>query len=337
MKAHARENPRFVLLDMATQGTRRGFEQDVRDGLLHGPKRLSCKYFYDEDGSELFEEICALEEYYLPRAEREILETRAAEIAAKLPRGGALIELGSGSSAKTRLLITALLSRLGGGGRLRYVPIDVSRTMLEESSRALVEEYAQLEVTAIAAEYEAGLDRLARLDPPLGAKLFLWLGSNIGNFDRAGAAAFLRRVRGAMDKGDRLLIGVDLRKDRRVLEPAYDDARGVTARFNKNILARINRELEADFDLDAFDHRAVYEETIGRIEMYLVSKRAQRVRIGALDLEIEFAAGEAMHTEDSYKYSPEELEALAGAAGLRVEELWFDSEKRFAEVMFVRD
>lgn len=305
------------------------FVEDVRRGLTTTPqKTLACQYFYDELGSKLFEEICTLEEYYPPRAEREILEARAAELAG--PRA-ALVELGSGSATKTRIVIEAMLARHGS---LVYVPIDVSHTMLIESSEALVADHPTLHVLGIAAEYQAGLEELARRD--LGPKLVLWLGSNIGNFDRPSAAAFLRRVASTMATGDRLLVGADLRKDKRTLEAAYDDARGVTAAFNKNILARINRELDGTFDLEAFRHRAVYLETEGKIEMHLVSARAQTVTIGALDLDVAFDAGEHIHTEDSYKYSRDELRGLADAAGLEILSQWTDHAERFSETLFTR-
>lgn len=322
----ARERLQVIDAGLGEQGP--AFAEDVARGLQDRPRKLSCKYFYDREGSELFERICALEEYYLTRAERQILEDHAAVIVASLPERAAIVELGSGSSAKTRLLLEAALDR---GGRLSYVPVDVSRSMLVETARALIAEYERLDVTAIAAEYEAGLAELnqLRLEP----KLVLWLGSNIGNFDRPSAARFLARLRDTLGPEDRLLVGVDLRKDPEVLVRAYDDASGVTAEFNKNILRRINRELGADFDLAAFAHRAVYDERAGRIEMYLVSLVEQRVRIPALGRDVVFGAGEPIHTEDSHKYSREELDELAESSGLVVQRVWLDREARFAEVL----
>jgi dimethylhistidine N-methyltransferase len=305
------------------------FARDVESGLKANPKQLHCRYFYDEEGSRLFEAICQLPEYYLTRAEREILLTQAAEIAAACPANLTLVELGSGSAAKTRILIEALLQRQE---TLRYVPVDISRSALEDSSRALLQEYAGLEIVAIAAEYQDGLQKLQ--SAVAGPKLILWLGSNVGNFERADAADFLRQVRDTMNPADRLLVGIDLRKGRAVLEPAYDDAQGVTARFNLNLLARINRELGGQFDLQGFRHRAVYDEKIGRVEMYLDSACDQTVLIDGLGLNISFAAGEAVHTENSYKYSLAEIEALAAAAGLRLERQWLDGERRFSENLF---
>jgi dimethylhistidine N-methyltransferase len=307
----------------------RAFFDDVIAGLSAKRKQLSCRYFYDEAGSQLFEEICALDEYYLTRAEREILERRKHEIAALAPEGAVLVELGSGSAQKTRLLIEALLEKQG---RLRYVPIDVSRSMLEESTRALLASYRALEVEPIAADYRAGLVALKKTSR--GPNLILWLGSNIGNFDRPEAAAYLSSIREVMAPNDAVLIGVDLRKYKAVLEAAYDDALGVTAEFNKNILRHINRVLGGNFDVDRFRHRAVYAESAGRIEMYLDSAVAQRVRIA--DIEFAFEAGEAIHTENSYKYDASEIHALADTARLELESLWTDGQGRFADVLLRR-
>jgi L-histidine N-alpha-methyltransferase len=300
------------------------FAADVRAGLTAPRKRLSCRYFYDAEGSALFEEICALPEYYLTRAELSILQAHAGEIIASCSSDAALVELGSGSATKTRALIEAALD---AHEAVRYVPIDISRSMLEESSRALLADYPTVEITAIAAEYRAGLRWLKRRREP---KLVLWLGSNVGNFGRGEAARFLRGVRATMSAGDRLLMGVDLRKSRAVLEAAYDDAAGVTARFNLNLLARINRELGGHFRLGSFAHRARWNEGRGRVEIEIVSRRAQLVRIDALDLAVPFAGGERIYTESSYKYSPAEIDELARAAGLFVERRWLDGEQRFS-------
>jgi dimethylhistidine N-methyltransferase len=215
---------------------------------------------------------------------------------------------------------------------LRYVPLDICRTVLEESSRDLLQTYPQLEVLAIAGEYHEGLDRLRTIAAP--NKLVLWLGSNIGNLERAEAARFLAQVRGTLTPGDRLLVGIDLRKDRATLEAAYNDPCGVTAAFNRNLLVRTNVELGGHFDVRSFEHRAVYDEEAGRVEMYLVSTRLQQVHVDRLALEVRFNAGEAIHTENSYKYSPTEIEALATAAGLRTEQAWLDPELRFRLNLF---
>lgn len=348
---------RFTLIELPAASPAATFAEEVRAGLAAQPKRLPCRFFYDREGSLLFEAICELPEYYLTRTERGILERQADEIVAPFPKQVSLVELGSGSAAKTRLLIEAFLHR---GVAVRYVPVDISRSMLEQSSLALLREYATLEILALAAEYRDGLrylggkrqaDSCPEFAPPfpvanrvdeLGPeetdrpKLILWLGSNIGNLERDEAAAFLSQTRETMAASDRLLVGVDLRKDRAVLEPAYDDALGVTAQFNINLLARINRELGGEFDLAAFRHRAVYDEELGRIEMYLVSMCVQRVAIERLGLTVHFAAGEAIHTENSYKYSLGEIDAVATAAGLQIERQWLDPARRFSANLLAR-
>jgi len=316
---------RYTLIDSNTAMDLDAFGAEVEAGLMAERKTLPCRFFYDEVGSELFEEICELSEYYLTRTEREILAAHADEIGRLFDTPITLAELGSGSASKTRLLIEALLRAHGG---LRYVPVDISKTMLEASSLELLGCYEALEIRAIASEYEVGLRHLRReTDRP---KLIAWLGSTIGNFAPAEAATFLGRVRGAMSPSDRCLVGIDLRKDRAVLESAYDDEAGVTARFNINLLERINRELGGEFRVDRFSHRAVWDEQAGRVEMHLVSGSDQRVPIRDLDLEIEFRSGESIHTESSFKYSQSEIYALAAEAGLLVERRWLDGRSFFS-------
>ena len=311
------------------------FAADVRRGLTADPKFLLPKYFYDELGSRLFDAICLLPEYYLTRAESEIFARHAAEIAARARAGAGrvtLFELGSGSAAKTRRIIDALVS---AQGRLDYVPVDISPAALEESARALLGDYPSLSVTAYAADYDTALPRLPE---SLGAgerALVLFLGSNVGNFDRAEARDFLRRVRAALRPGDLLLLGADLKKEAAVLEAAYDDGLGVTAAFNLNLLARINRELGADFGVRDFRHVARYDEGEGRVEMHLESTREQTVRVGALGLDVGFRRGERVHTESSYKYSTAELSALASDTGFEREQTWLDPAGRFSSNLFV--
>lgn len=280
-------------------------------------------------GSQLFEEICELPEYYLTRCERSILEKRAPEIAARFDSPATLVELGSGSASKTRLLIDAFLERQG---RLVFAPIDISQTMLEQSADSLLADYPSLEIRAFAGRYESGLDYLAK--GHVSPRLTLWLGSSVGNLDRRDAALFLRDVRAGMDDSDRLLIGIDLRKDRLTLEAAYDDSQGVTARFDLNLLDRCNGELGGNFDVSAFAHRATWREDVGRVESHLVSQRDQRVRIDALDLDIEFAEGEAVHTENSYKYSYDEIDWLARSAGMSCETRWLDPDGLYSLNLF---
>ncbi len=300
----------------------------MREGLTAPSKRLPSRFFYDAEGSRLFERICDLPEYYLTRTEAEILESAGPDLAERLPDIETLIELGSGSAIKTELLIRAFEP----DRELRYAPIDVSRSALEDSVARLEERHPDLEILAAVAEYETGLAALERLD--LGPTLLVWLGSSIGNLERNAAGAFLDRLRCEMSLEDRLLVGIDLRKDRETLERAYDDRQGVTARFDLNLLTRINRELGADFDLDRFAHRVHYDEVSGSVQSFLESQRRQTVRIGALGLEIAFEAGERIHTEDSVKYSPEEIDALAAQAGLSLERRYLDRAQRFTLNLF---
>jgi len=313
------------ILGLGRSTTVEDFAAAVGAGLTSVPKRLDCAWLYDERGSELFEAICELPEYYATRAEREILETHARDILDCAPPDLTLVELGSGSSVKTRVLIEELLRQRG---RLQYVPIDISRSILESSSRALLEDHAGLEIHGLAMEYQDALHQLRRLFP--GPKLVLWLGSTVGNLARPEASVFLRGVRDDLEPGDRFLMGIDLRKDPGALERAYDDAQGVTARFNLNLLARINRELGGHFDLDAFTHEARYDRELGRIEMHLVSQRDQRVTIDGLDLVVDFAERETIHTENSHKYSRREIDELVSAAGFELNGQWLDREERFS-------
>lgn len=323
----------YQLVDCNSTPREDDLAEDVRAGLTSDPKHLSCRFLYDRKGSELFEAICKLPEYYLTRAESEIIETHAREIAETVPAKTTLIELGSGSSAKTRLLIGELHRR---NPQLVYVPIDIARDMLEQSSRALLRQCRGIRVLALAGEYNACLSCLEKYLPPGGAKLILWLGSNIGNLGRHDAANFLVRIARTLGAADRVLVGIDLRKDRAALERAYDDSAGVTAQFSSNLLARINREIGGHFQLSAFRHEAQYEEADGRMKIFLRSLRDQRVRIDDLKLDVRFAKGERIHIEDSYKYSFEEITELADAAGLRLERLWLDTNRQFSLNAFAR-
>jgi dimethylhistidine N-methyltransferase len=240
------------------------------------------------------------------------------------PRSPVMIELGSGSSTKTRRLIEALLE---AHGALHYIPIDVSATILQESARELIRDYHSLRVTGYAANYHHALAVLsARIRRP---KLLVFLGSSLGNYDKADASALLAHMAQSMRPSDRLLLGTDLAKDRAILEPAYDDAQGVTAAFNRNILARINRELGADFDLEAFEHRALYNPELGRVEMHLVSRREQTVRIPGAGMTVAFAAGETIHTENSHKYTISGLQELAASSGFVEDAAWTDARGWF--------
>jgi len=295
------------------------FADEVRAGLSNADKSLPCRFFYDDLGSKIFEEICDLEEYYLTRVERSILIDRAVEVAKRFDEDVALVELGSGSAEKTRILIEALLDRQKS---LVYIPIDISRAALEESGRALLLDHPRLNVQAISGEYEIALSTLRenRTTP----RLILWLGSSVGNLHKPEAVAFLGQIRAEMSPADRMLIGIDLRKDRERLERAYDDSQGVTARFNKNLLVRINRELGGDFALDQFSFRARYHEDSGSVASSLVSLCDQEVAIANLGRTFAFAKHEEIHTENSYKYSLEEIDALAAGGGMTCEARWLD-------------
>ncbi|MGW0954355.1 L-histidine N(alpha)-methyltransferase [Streptomyces sp. NPDC002545] len=292
---------------------------DVQNGLTSDPKTLPPKWFYDARGSELFEQITELPEYYPTRAEREILAGRAAEIAAALP-ARTLVELGSGSSEKTRHLIEAL-------PRLHtYIPVDVSDTALEQAGRALVAERPGLNVHALIADFTAAL----ALPHSPAPRLLAFLGGTIGNLLPGERAEFLASVRALLSPGDALLLGTDLVKAEDVLVRAYDDAAGVTPAFNKNVLSVVNRELGADFEPDAFDHVALWDATNEWIEMRLRSRTAQTVKVPALDLAVHFAAGEELRTEVSAKFRKDRVSAELAAAGLELERWWTDGEERFA-------
>lgn len=307
------------------------FRADVRAGLTAHPKWLLPKYLYDELGSQLFEAICLLPEYYLTRSEEEILNRYADEIVAQLEGPIALLELGSGSATKTRNLIEALLRRQS---ELQFIPIDISASALEESSRVLLQSYEGLSVNALAGDYFSGL-RALKDETVEGRILALFLGSNIGNFEPKEALDFLRAVRGVLRPGGGLLLGADLRKEASVLELAYDDPLGVTSAFSLNMLNRLNREFDGDFEVRGFRHLAKYNEAEGRIEIYVESLRDQTVTLRGLDLTVTFRAGEKVHTENSHKYTIEGLRQMAATTGFKLERSWFDEANLFSSNLFV--
>ena len=323
--AQAIRDPRLLIHNLVKRDPLTGLAEDVRKGLSAQPKRFLPKYFYDELGSQLFEAICLLPEYYLTRAENEILQRYADEIAASVEGNKTLVEMGSGSASKTRLIIEALLRSQAD---LLFMPVDISATALESSSRILLQSYPRLKIEAFAADYFAGLAELGK--KPRGRTLALFLGSNISNFDLDEAHRFLNAMRSMLSEGDALLLGADLKKDPAVLEAAYNDALGVTSAFNLNVLARINRELGGTFDLHAFRHRAFYNEDAGRIEIYIESLLKQTIRIEKLDLEVQFEADELIHTENSYKYDTAGIKRLAEDTGFTCSRSWFDSRERFS-------
>ncbi|MDB5102857.1 MAG: L-histidine N(alpha)-methyltransferase [Fibrobacteres bacterium] len=303
------------------------FLRDVVDGLSRRAKSLSCKHFYDAEGSRLFERIMRMPEYYPTRCETEILRAFRGDILSLmdgLPFN--LVDLGAGDAAKTRILLEHFHRR---GALLSYVPVDVSGDALARMAASVREELPGLTVHPLADEYFPALDRLNGSVP--GRKLVLFLGSTIGNFEKREAAAFLKGLRDSLEPDDALLIGFDLRKEPGRVLRAYDDASGLTARFNLNLLERINRELEADFDPDGFVHHAVYDPEEGVARSYLVSRREQAVRIRKAGLTLVIGAWESIHTENAFKYAPEEIRRLAEAAGFVESAVFQDREGLFQD------
>jgi L-histidine Nalpha-methyltransferase len=305
---------------------------DVAKGLLERPKRLAPKYFYDAAGSVLFEEITRLPEYYLTATEHSILKSYAREILQTSANGHpspapaerlTVLELGAGSAAKTLVLLSELQKMQE---RVRFVPIDVSHSALEDAVRRIREVLPAVEVCPEVLDYTESLAGLERAD---GRKLVLYIGSSIGNFEPFYAGSLLRNVALSLNKGDAVLLGTDMRKPKNVLLRAYNDSRGVTAAFNKNILRHINRELCANFDMDAFRHRAIWNAEESRIEMHLESVTEQTVFIAALSLNIHFERGEAIHTENSYKFTMPMIRAIAENSGFQLERTWSDARGWF--------
>lgn len=321
---------RFALYRAPERTRAAGFADDVRSGLTAARKQLPPKYFYDELGSALFEAICVLPEYYLTRTESEILERYAPEMVSRLGGEIELVEFGSGSARKTRALIGAALAMQR---RVDFHPVDISPSALIASSQALVAEYDRLYVSAYASDYFDVLES-ARLRTSKRV-LALFLGSNIGNYDPESARGLLRAMSAAFKPGDGLLLGTDLKKDAPTLELAYNDPTGVTAAFNKNVLARINRELDGHFDLDGFAHAARYDARRGSVDSFLVAQRGMRVAIDALALEIRLAASETIHTESSHKFASGDIARLAAESGFRVGATWTDDANRFAVSLLV--
>jgi L-histidine Nalpha-methyltransferase len=316
--------PDVVVRSYLEASDERALADDVLDGLTRPFKELPPKHFYDARGAALFDRICELPEYYPTRAERSILEARAAELAART--GAAeLVELGSGTAAKTRILLRAMAD---AGTLRRYVPIDVTEGMVRDCAASLVAELPGLAVHGIVGDFER---HLGHVPPPAGPRVVAFLGGTIGNFAPGSRRRFLRALRGLLRPGvDHLLLGTDLVKDPAVIEAAYDDAAGVTAEFNRNVLHVLNRELGADFDVEAFDHVAFFDREHEWVEMRLRAQRRMEVRVEALDLDVTFAAREELRTEISAKFTPQRLRADLSAAGLRLVDVLTDDEERFA-------
>jgi L-histidine N-alpha-methyltransferase len=304
-------------------GDERTLADDVLDGLTRPLKELPPKHFYDARGSELFDAICELPEYYQTRTERLILQRSVADIVA---RTGAveLVELGSGSASKTRVLLDAMAA---AGSLERYVPVDVSATTVHAAAETLVQEYPGMSVHGVVGDFER---HLTHLPEPVGPRLVAFLGGTLGNFPPGSRRRFLRGLRNVLGCDGFLLLGTDLVKDPRIIEAAYDDSAGVTAQFNLNLLHVLNRELDANFDVDAFEHVAFFDRQREWIEMRLRATDVQHVHIGALDLDIDFAAREELRTEISAKFTPERLDGDLTAAGLDLVELYTDPDDLFA-------
>jgi L-histidine N-alpha-methyltransferase len=312
-----------VEVHLSPGGPLSGMAADVRAGLTRPFKELSPRYFYDERGSQLFEDITELPEYYPTRCEREILETRSAEICEAANSPATLIELGSGSAQKTMVLLNAML---GAGCLETYCPVDISEEITRDTAERIAAEYDGIAVRGLVCDFELDLERI----PVAAPRVIALLGGTIGNFEPQQRAGFLRRISNLLGPEDRFLLGTDLVKDRRTLEAAYNDSQGVTADFNKNVLSVLNRELDADFDLDAFEHVARWDPENLWIDIRLRSLTNQVVNVLALDMQAAFSAGEEMRTEISTKFARPGLEGIYAEAGLELTDWWTDSEGLYA-------
>ncbi|NEO33040.1 MAG: L-histidine N(alpha)-methyltransferase [Symploca sp. SIO3C6] len=311
-------------LSSSNQPTNQDDGKDIITGLTQIQKRLPPRYFYDDKGSQLFEQICELPEYYPTRTEAWLLQEYASEIA-KLTGACELVELGSGSSTKTRLLLDPYQQQ---GYPLRYVPIDVSGGILEESSRQLLIDYPTLEVQGQVGTYEQAM---SQLNPtPLPRRMVSFLGSTLGNFTPQECDRFFSQITALLEEGDYFLLGIDLQKTKEVLEAAYNDAQGVTAEFNQNMLAHLNWRFRGNFELNSFIHKAIYNQSQTQIEMYLYSQKSQNVCLESLNLMIEFEAGEKILTEISRKFNVEQMQQYLQAQGLKSIQAWSDPKHWFA-------
>jgi len=300
------------------------YAEDVEQGLSNSPKTLPCKLFYDQAGSALFEQITRLPEYYLTRTELEILTDRSGEIAKEVRPGVTVVELGSGTATKTTTLLQAFSSRQL---RVPYVPVDISPAALAEARERVESQCPRVSVRPVIADFADGFGFLRSIP---GHKLVLYLGSSIGNFDPGPAVEMLTQIRSQLASGDALLLGTDLAKDPAILVPAYDDSQGVTEQFDKNILARLNRELGANFDLDFFRHVAIWNPQKSRMEINLESLRPQVADLGLLNVKVRFANGERIHTENSYKYTMPMVRKMLESSGFSLDATWFDHRTWFA-------
>lgn len=325
------ESNNYSLTQTGREMNHSQFAQSVKEGLTSNPKFLLERDVYDAEGSLLFEKVCQAPEYYLTRAENEILSEKALEIVRTLPENITLVELGSGNSEKTRQIIEAILERQA---HLQYVPVDISHSMLDKSAQSLTCEYPCLDVAGIAATYHDGLD-IIQENINSSPKLILWLGSSIGHVCQEGAADFLKTVRTTVMAGqDVMLVGIDLKKDRSILESAYNDSHSANNCLAKNILTRINLELGGHFIPASFDYQAVYNEHEGCMVISLISTKSQQVEIDSLALKVDFEKGESIHLHNPYKYSKEDIFTLAENSGMKLSGQWTDSGNLFSVNLF---
>ena len=316
------------LLNFLEKNYENGFGEDVCRGLTARQKCIPCKYLYDKRGSQLFEEICRLPEYYPTRTELAILKEQAPEIMDSFQRSD-LIELGSGSNRKIRILLDA--AGRTNRATIRYIPVDISEAAVIDAASGLREEYPELHMLCIVADFTTQMNRIPRDRP----HLILFLGSTIGNFSRDEQTEFLDNISSNMDESDRLLLGFDMIKPKEIIEAAYNDSRGITAKFNKNMLTVLNRELEANFDAADFEHIAFFNDEQSRIEMHLRAKDDIIVKIGSIDMELTLRRGETIHTENSRKFSREDIERIAYRARLKIQNWFTDTDEWFSLVEMV--
>jgi L-histidine Nalpha-methyltransferase len=328
MSPEAIPNERLQFHAMDVEAHQHTFVRDVAYGLAAPQKWLPPKYFYDERGSRLYEQICALPEYYPYRAELEILSAYASEVHTEIGHL-ALVEFGSGSATKTRHLLSPYE---WAGQPFRYCPVDISRELLWDTANRLLQEYSHLEIRAMHADFAGQPEVIQAFQ--LEKKAVAFFGSSLGNFRREESVEFLQRTAAIMGPEDVFLLGIDLKKSRAILVPAYDDSQGVTAAFNMNVLHRINRELGGRFDLQNFEHLALYNDEQGCIEMHLRSRQAQHVPIAKIEQVVSFAKDETIHTESSYKYSVDEVRDLGYQANLVLRRTWFDARRYFLLALF---
>lgn len=319
-------NPRFCYLT-PKEGVHSNMAEEISSSLSAKKRFIHPKFFYDDTGSRIFDEICKLPEYYLTRSETEILDSIGPEIAEFIEDDHVLVELGSGSARKTGKLLEALLQKQG---IVQYYPIDISG-ILKESSLNLQRSYQNLAIIGIIDQYEGGLDFVSKMEQ---RKLIAFLGSSLGNFDNSSAIRLLRRIYHSMSHGDLFLLGLDLVKETSILEKAYNDAEGLTGKFNLNVLERINRELGGNFDTTKFEHLAFYNSNNNRIEMHLRSKCDQQIFISKVNLEMRLSKDETILTEYSYKYTVPQIEQISNMIGFKIEKIWFDKNKFFSMILF---